>query len=70
MYFGWGDQALTPLEGIAYYRQVAAVMGNTTGDFFRLFMVPGMFHCSGGPGANSFGQGVLAAGPALHKCLT
>jgi feruloyl esterase len=23
-----------------------------TGDFYRLFMVPGMLHCAGGPGAN------------------
>lgn len=25
-------------------------------DFYRLFMAPGMAHCSGGPGPNSFGQ--------------
>ena len=25
-----------------------------TQEFYRLFMVPGMFHCSGGPGANVF----------------
>ena len=24
--------------------------------FYRLFMVPGMGHCSGGPGPNAFGQ--------------
>jgi feruloyl esterase len=24
-----------------------------TRDFYRLFMVPGMFHCSGGPGCNT-----------------
>jgi feruloyl esterase len=27
-----------------------------TGTFVRLFMVPGMQHCGGGSGANSFGQ--------------
>ena len=32
-----------------------------TGEFYRLFMVPGMAHCGGGPGANAFGQG--ANGP-------
>jgi feruloyl esterase len=26
-----------------------------TSDFYRLFMVPGMAHCGGGPGANEFG---------------
>ena len=25
-------------------------------DFYRLFMVPGMAHCSGGPGTDIFGQ--------------
>ena len=27
-----------------------------TQDFYRLFMVPGMVHCNGGPGPNSFGN--------------
>jgi feruloyl esterase len=31
-------------------------VGDGTGDFFRLFMVPGMYHCRGGPGPNSFGN--------------
>ena len=25
-----------------------------TKNFYRLFMVPGMFHCQGGPGPNTF----------------
>jgi Tannase and feruloyl esterase len=29
-------------------------MGPATKDFFRLFMVPGMFHCGDGPGPNQF----------------
>jgi len=29
-------------------------MGAATGGFFRLFMVPGMFHCGGGVGADTF----------------
>ncbi len=28
--------------------------GSTTTDFFRLFMVPGMSHCSGGVGTDRF----------------
>jgi feruloyl esterase len=27
-------------------------MGATTSEFFRLFMMPGMFHCGGGVGPN------------------
>jgi feruloyl esterase len=50
MYFGWADTALNPRMGIDYYERVAATMGPRTRDFFRLFMVPGMFHCRGGFG--------------------
>ena len=33
-------------------------MGHTETELFsRLYMVPGLQHCGGGPGANSFGQG-------------
>ena len=60
MYFGWGDPALTPLEGIEYYDEVSRTVGSGTRQFFRLFMVPGMSHCTGGPGANSFGQSTAA----------
>ncbi len=54
MYFGWADPALNPLMGINYYENVRARMGVSTPDFFRLFMVPGMFHCGGGVGVNDF----------------
>jgi feruloyl esterase len=50
MYFGWADTALPPLMGIDYYLKAIAANGLTTPDFFRLFMVPGMFHCRGGIG--------------------
>ena len=29
-------------------------MGSSTDEFFRLFMVPGMFHCGGGVGTSQF----------------
>ncbi len=54
MYFGWADQALNPLMGVEYYEAVRERMGSGTTDFFRLFMVPGMFHCGDGPGPNQF----------------
>jgi feruloyl esterase len=50
MYFGWADTALPPLMGIDYYMKAVAANGLSTPDFFRLFMVPGMFHCRGGVG--------------------
>jgi hypothetical protein len=54
MYFGWADTALSPLMGLDYYEQVSAKIGPTTRDFYRLFMVPGMFHCRGGFGPDRF----------------
>ncbi len=45
---------MNPLPGIEYYETVSKRMGDAaTRDFYRLFMVPGMFHCSGGPGCNT-----------------
>jgi tannase/feruloyl esterase len=52
MYYGWADPALSPLMGLKYFEQVAETM-KTTDDFFRLFMMPGVFHCVGGPGPDT-----------------
>ena len=54
MYFGWADTALPPLAGVDYYEKALATNGPGTPEFFRLFMVPGMFHCSGGIGPFRF----------------
>jgi hypothetical protein len=40
--------------GVEYYEQLAEKMGPATGDFARLFMIPGMFHCGGGVGTGQF----------------
>ena len=53
-YFGWADPALNPLMGIDYYERVSETIGPDTSDFYRLFMVPGMFHCRGGRGPDRF----------------
>jgi hypothetical protein len=55
-YAGWADTAIAPENGLNYYRKVTSVMGDVH-DFYRAFMVPGMAHCYGGPGPNSFGNG-------------
>ena len=54
MTYGWADQVLQPLMGVDYYEQAVARNGARTTDFFRLFMVPGMTHCSGGNGTDRF----------------
>jgi len=55
LYNGWADPVVPPLRIIQYYEKVGAVMGaETTRDFARLFVAPGMNHCGGGPGPNQF----------------
>jgi len=57
LYHGWNDAAISPWNTIAYYKNVQEKMGAQKADsFVRLYMVPGMEHCAGGPGASSFGQ--------------
>lgn len=57
IYQGWSDPAVPALGTIDYYQSVVAKLGQReTNSFLRLFMVPGMGHCGGGPGPNYFGQ--------------
>ena len=54
MTYGWADSILQPMAGVNYYERALAKNGPETTDFFRLFMVPGMAHCSGGIGPDRF----------------
>ncbi|MBI07920.1 MAG: tannase/feruloyl esterase family alpha/beta hydrolase [Rhodospirillaceae bacterium] len=63
MYHGWSDADISPLSSIDYFERVVTEMGEgaddttklaSVQDFYRLFMVPGMGHCRGGPGPDSF----------------
>jgi len=53
MYYGWADPVVPPEEGIRYYESVERTTPGAR-DFARLFMVPGMGHCGGGPGPVAF----------------
>ena len=54
LYHGWNDFGITPENTIYYYESVLKEMGDEQDDWMRLFMVPGMGHCSGGDGPYSF----------------
>jgi len=58
IYHGWTDGgsggAISPLNTIQYYKSVLDKIGPNQSDWLRLFMVPGMAHCGGGPGPNQF----------------
>lgn len=58
MTHGWADTILQPMASVDYYEQALAKNGAGTKDFARLFMIPGMAHCSGG------------VGPDLHDPVT
>jgi hypothetical protein len=58
LYHGWNDPAISALNTINYYTDVMNRMrGQEPEAFMRLYMVPGMQHCGGGPGPDSFGLG-------------
>jgi feruloyl esterase len=70
MYHGWADPLIPPQSSINYFNALVGNSqggfeqasfggdGNPqlrrTQSYARLFMVPGMYHCSGGPGPNVF----------------
>jgi feruloyl esterase len=56
MYTGWADPVVPPQDTVAYYDAVVKAMGGLepTREFFRFFLAPGMGHCGGGPGPNTF----------------
>ena len=63
VYHGWSDPDISALASIDYYEDVVSVVADGRGyeaglsdtqEFFRLFLVPGMGHCRGGPGPDEF----------------
>jgi len=62
MWHGWEDPAISGADAVDYYEDVLRENRDAK-DFFRLFMVPGMLHCGGGPGPNAFGQNLPQAQP-------
>lgn len=56
-YHGFSDPEVPPLTSINYFESVVSFPDESTQwtqEYYRLFMVPGMNHCKGGPGANVF----------------
>lgn len=55
MWHGFADPLITPLATIQYYEDGAAAMGGLDAlqDWYRMFLPPGVYHCSGGPGPDA-----------------
>ncbi len=56
MYHGFSDPAISPFRTTQFYREFAGRNGGyaRAQQSLRLFMVPGMAHCSAGPGPENF----------------
>jgi len=56
LYHGWADQQVAPGSTIEFYRSAlnAGPDPAHASDWMRLFMIPGMGHCSGGEGPDIF----------------
>jgi feruloyl esterase len=55
MYHGWADQQVAASNSLDYFSRVTKASGkNAAGKSIELYMVPGMGHCAGGPGTDSF----------------
>lgn len=53
-WMGWADQATGPYQSVEYYENVFNFMGvKETKEFYKLYMIPGTFHCGGGLGCFS-----------------
>ena len=55
-YHGWSDPQISPLNSTQYYSRVVETLGGASkvDGSYRLFMAPGMGHCGGGEGPNTF----------------
>ncbi len=55
MYHGWSDPQVNPLNSVIYYKNVLDAVGKAeSANSIELFMIPGMNHCAGGPGTDTF----------------
>lgn len=69
-YHGWADWGITPYSSIDYFNSVVSTVGGSSSPaaredvqkFDRLFLLPGVSHCRGGEGPDTFdGLGALEA---------
>ena len=52
-YHGWADALVNPQVSLDYYEAVLKKLGQRqTQEFYKLYLIPGMFHCAGGVGCD------------------
>jgi hypothetical protein len=72
LYHGWNDPAIPARGTVEYFENVRQALGSeAAAEAVRLYMVPGMQHCGGGPGATEFGETAAAGrGDTDHDVFT
>ena len=56
MWHGWDDDQVPAESSIHYYENVRKAVGRLADDGIALFLLPGVSHCSGGAGPDTFGR--------------
>ena len=72
-YHGWLDEIVPPGLSVGVYENAKSIFKKRTSDFYRLFLVPGMQHCSRGDAPNEFGQAFVGDPPTVdaeHDALS
>ncbi len=64
IFMGWADPVGAPPEAINYFQAMRAATPGADG-FARLYMVPGMAHCAGGPGATNMSSATRDSEPPV-----
>jgi len=59
---GWADPVISPEGTIQYVQKLRQRYGASSDAFIRLYLVPGMAHCAGGPGPSLF-DGLVQSPP-------
>jgi feruloyl esterase len=60
MYQGFSDPQVTSENAIRYHQAVLDKVGRSVeGKSIELFMIPGMYHCNGGPGTDTFDKAAV-----------
>lgn len=74
LFMGWADPVGSAVAAIDYYQEVEAFSAHHTGmadasgaaqRFSRLYLIPGMAHCAGGPGATHFSTATRDSTPPV-----
>ena len=65
VYHGWSDPVVSTYDSINYFGRVLDAQGSKASmdEFYRMFLVPGMGHCSGGPGVTNLRSALTAPTP-------